>query len=74
MLAWFAMTYLTFIPAALFAHRIMYIFYFLSTLPSICIAVPYMIIDQKPPRMIVVIYFAAVIGGFISLFPFRVVP
>jgi hypothetical protein len=33
-----------------------------------------MIFDQKPPRMIVVIYFAAVIGAFISFFPFKVVP
>jgi predicted membrane-bound dolichyl-phosphate-mannose-protein mannosyltransferase len=73
-LLWFICTYLPFYPMSIIGHRIMYIFYFLSTLPSICIAVPYMIIDQKPPRMIVVIYFAAVIGGFISLFPFRVVP
>jgi hypothetical protein len=59
---------------SIIGHRIMYLFYFLSTLPSVCIAISHMIIDQKPPRMIIVIYFAAVLGGFIGFFPFKVVP
>jgi dolichyl-phosphate-mannose-protein mannosyltransferase len=71
---WFIVTYLPFYPMSIIGHRIMYLFYFLNTLPSVCMAISYMIIDQKPPRMIVVIYFAAVLGGFISLFPFKVVP
>ena len=74
MLAWFSMTYLTFIPAALFAHRIMYIFYFLNTVPAVAASVAGMIVDQAPPRIIVVFYIAAVIGGFYALFPFKVFP
>ena len=73
-LLWFVCTYLPFYPMSMIGHRIMYLFYFLSTVPSLCMAISYMIIDQKPPRMIVVIYFAAVIGAFISFFPFKVVP
>ena len=70
----FACTYLPFYPMSILGHRIMYIFYFLSSVPSVCMAISYMIVDQKPPRMIIVIYFAAVIGAFISFFPFKVVP
>ena len=74
MLAWFTMAYLTFIPAALIAHRIMYIFYFLNTVPAVAASVAGMIVDQAPPRIIVLFYIAAVIGGFYALFPFKVLP
>jgi dolichyl-phosphate-mannose-protein mannosyltransferase len=74
MLAWFTMAYLTFIPAALIAHRIMYIFYFLNAVPAVAASVAGMIVDQAPPRIIVLFYIAAVIGGFYALFPFKVLP
>ena len=74
MLAWFSMTYLTFIPAAVFGHRIMYIFYFLNTVPAVAASVAGMIVDQAPPRLVVILYVAAVIGGFYALFPFKVLP
>lgn len=74
MLAWFAMTYLPYFPAAIFGHRIMYIFYFLNTVPAVAASVAGMIVDQKPPRIIVVFYVAAVIIGFYMMFPFKVVP
>jgi predicted membrane-bound dolichyl-phosphate-mannose-protein mannosyltransferase len=74
MLAWFAMTYLPYFPAAIFGHRIMYIFYFLNTVPAVAASVAGMIIDQKPPRIVVVFYVAAVIIGFYMMFPFKVIP
>jgi predicted membrane-bound dolichyl-phosphate-mannose-protein mannosyltransferase len=74
MLAWFAMTYLPYFPAAIFGHRIMYIFYFLNTVPAVAASVAGMIVDQKPPRIIVVFYLAAVIIGFYMMFPFKVIP
>jgi predicted membrane-bound dolichyl-phosphate-mannose-protein mannosyltransferase len=74
MLAWFAMTYLPYFPAAIFGHRIMYIFYFLNTVPAVAASVGGMIIDQKPPRIVVVFYVAAVIIGFYMMFPFKVIP
>ena len=74
MLAWFAMTYLPYFPAAIFGHRIMYIFYFLNTVPAVAASVAGMIIDQAPPRIIVVFYVAAVIIGFYMMFPFKVIP
>ncbi len=73
-MVWFVCTYLPFYPMSLIGHRIMYLFYFLSTFPSLCIAVSNMIIDQKPPRIVVVIYLIAVIAGFINLFPFKTLP
>jgi predicted membrane-bound dolichyl-phosphate-mannose-protein mannosyltransferase len=74
MLAWFAMTYLPYFPAATFGHRIMYIFYFLNTVPAVAASVAGMIVDQTPPRIIVVFYVAAVIIGFYMMFPFKVIP
>ena len=74
MLAWFAMTYLPYFPAAIFGHRIMYIFYFLNTVPAVAASVAGMIVDQKPPRIIVMFYVAAVIIGFYMMFPFKVIP
>ncbi len=74
MLAWFAMTYLPYFPAAIFGHRIMYIFYFLNTVPAVAASVAGMIVDQTPPRIIVVFYVAAVIIGFYMMFPFKVIP
>ena len=74
MLAWFAMTYLPYFPAAIFGHRIMYIFYFLNTVPAVAASVAGMIVDQKPPRIVVVFYVAAVVIGFYMMFPFKVIP
>jgi predicted membrane-bound dolichyl-phosphate-mannose-protein mannosyltransferase len=74
MLAWFSMTYLPYFPAAIFGHRIMYIFYFLNTMPVVAASVAGMIVDQKPPRIIVLFYVAAVIVGFYMMFPFKVIP
>jgi predicted membrane-bound dolichyl-phosphate-mannose-protein mannosyltransferase len=74
MLAWFAMTYLPYFPAAIFGHRIMYLFYFLNTVPAVAASVAGMIVDQAPPRIIVVFYVAAVIIGFYMMFPFKVIP
>jgi len=73
-LAWFSMTYLPFIPAALFGHRIMYIFYFLNTVPAVAASIANMIVEQSPPKLIVAIYIGAVIVGFYTLFPFKVIP
>jgi predicted membrane-bound dolichyl-phosphate-mannose-protein mannosyltransferase len=73
-IAWFAGTYLPFIPMALLWNRIMYLFYFLNTLPSVCIAITSMALDQKPPKIIMGLYLLAVLGMFITMFPFKAVP
>ena len=72
--AWFSMTYLPFIPAAFFGHRIMYIFYFLNTIPAVAAGIANMIVEQSPPRVIVIVYVIAVAVGFYTLFPFKTVP
>jgi predicted membrane-bound dolichyl-phosphate-mannose-protein mannosyltransferase len=73
-IVWFAATYLPFYPMALILHRIMYIFYFLNTVPSVCIAISYLFLDQKPPLIIILIYSIAVVLGFALLFPFKTIP
>jgi len=73
-IAWFAGTYLPFIPMALLWNRIMYLFYFLNTIPSVCIAITSMALDQKPPKIIMGLYLLAVVGMFVMMFPFKAVP
>jgi len=74
MLAWFVMTYLPYLPGAIIGHRIMYIFYFLNTVPAVCASIAGMIVDQKPPRAFVLLYIVAVLLGFYVMFPFKVIP
>ena len=73
-LLWFACTYLPFYPMSIFWHRISYIFYFLNTVPAVCIAIAYMLLDQKPPKIVIALYLLAVLAGFYMLFPFKTVP
>ena len=73
-LAWFSMTYLPFYPAALIGHRIMYIFYFLNTVPAVAASIAYMIVKESPPKFIVAIYVGAVIAAFYTMFPFKIIP
>jgi len=71
---WFCCTYIPFILMSLIWHRISYIFYFLSAIPSVCGAITYLLIDQRLPKIIIIAYFIAVIIGFWTLFPFKIVP
>jgi len=73
-LTWFAVTYLPFYPLWFLFHRISYLFYFLNTLPAVAIGIAYLILDQKPPRIILLLYLAAAGYGFYSLFPFKIPP
>ncbi len=73
-LAWFAGIYLPFIPMALFWNRVMYLFYFLYTIPSVCIAISMMALDQRPPKLVLGLYLLSVIAMFVIMFPFKSVP
>lgn len=73
-LAWFSMTYLPFIPAAVFGHRIMYIFYFLNTIPAVATGIAYMLVRESPPKIIVLVYLFAAVLSFYMMFPFKVIP
>ncbi len=71
---WFVFTYLPFYPMSFLWHRIMYIFYFLNTIPSVCIAISYLFLDQRPHRIIILAYVIAVLIGYGLLFPFKTAP
>ena len=73
-LAWFICTYLPSYPMAVIGHRIMYLFYFLTTLPSLCAAIGYFYLDHDMPIVLVGIYIVAVLIGFIFQFPFKTIP
>ncbi len=73
-LTWFAVTYLPFLPMWFLWHRISYLFYFLNTVPAVALGIAYLLIDQRPPRIVIVLYLVALAYGFYSLFPFKVPP
>ena len=70
----FAVTYGPFWPAALLAHRISYIFYFLVTLPAVAIGAAQLMYAPQTPRLVRWAYIGAVLLGFYAYFPFRQVP
>jgi len=73
-LALFITTYAPFWPAAIFAHRISYLFYFLPTLPSITVGIAQVINDPVVPRLVRWTYIGAVLLAFAVYFPFRQIP
>jgi hypothetical protein len=70
----FAATYGPYWPAALWAHRISYIFYFLPAIPAVAIAVALSMYAPPMPRVVRWAYVGAVLLGFYAYFPFRVIP
>lgn len=70
----FAVTYLPFWPAAILAHRISYIFYFLPTLPAVAIGAAQLMYAPAMPRLVRWSYIGAVLLGFYAYFPFRQIP
>jgi dolichyl-phosphate-mannose-protein mannosyltransferase len=74
LVAWIVATYLPFFPLAILQHRIMYIFYFLPTLPAVAIAIGLFVRNAGLPRFVQFSYMGAVALGFISYFPFRSIP
>jgi dolichyl-phosphate-mannose--protein O-mannosyl transferase len=79
-LLWFAFTYLPYYPMSVILHRIMYIFYFLSTIPAVCLAISCGIYDLKTItkntmwRLLIVLYLLLVLVGFYLFFPFKTIP
>ncbi|MEM4312174.1 MAG: glycosyltransferase family 39 protein [Nitrososphaerales archaeon] len=74
LLLWFFVTYLPYFPLALLANRIMYLFYFLNTLPSLALALGLTFLDERIPKSISLAYLFSVALGFLALFPFKSIP
>jgi hypothetical protein len=71
---WFAFTYLPFYPAVIFWNHTAYIYYFLLTMPSVCAAIAYLVINLHVPRALILIYLGVVLLVFLSAFPFIAIP
>lgn len=71
-LVWFIFTFVPFILIFAIWNRITYIFYFLISLPSVCLAISCAIHDAKYSKIVTAVYVVIVIIGFWSLFPFKV--
>lgn len=70
-LAWFVFTYAPFYVAILLGQRIVYLFYFLPTLPAVALMGSSFLIKAGLPRIVLWVYLAAVLLGFYGYFPFR---
>lgn len=72
--ALFFATYAPFWPAAMLAHRISYIFYFLPAIPAVAMAAGQLLYAPQLPRVVRWTYIGAVLLGFYAYFPFRRIP
>jgi dolichyl-phosphate-mannose-protein mannosyltransferase len=70
-LAWFAATYLPFCVAAVASQRVMYLFYFLPTLPAVTLAGSLLLVGSGLPRPVLWCYLAVVLFASYGYFPFR---
>ncbi|OGD54849.1 hypothetical protein A3K80_01345 [Candidatus Bathyarchaeota archaeon RBG_13_38_9] len=81
-LLWFALTYLPYYPMVFLGNRVMYIFYFLSTIPAVCLAIAYGLLELRNVNVkivrfhniLIVIYLMLVLVGFYIYFPFKTIP
>lgn len=73
-LALFCATYLPFWPAALIAHRISYLFYFLPTIPAVALGLASFLRSPAVPRAVRWAFVGAVLLGFYGYFPFKAIP
>jgi hypothetical protein len=63
-IAWFLVTYLPYYPYAIHGNAATYIFYLILTVPSICSAIAYAIVDRRMPTALILVYFGAVLLFF----------
>jgi predicted membrane-bound dolichyl-phosphate-mannose-protein mannosyltransferase len=73
-LSLFIVTYAPFWPAAIWGHRISYLFYFLATIPAIAMGISQFMYAPHTPRIVRWTYIGAVLLGFYAYFPFPKVP
>jgi dolichyl-phosphate-mannose-protein mannosyltransferase len=71
---WFLVTYLPYFPPAIFTHTQTFIFYFVLTMPAVCGAIAYAIVDNRLPRVVILAYLYAVLVYFFLMFPFKAIP
>jgi 4-amino-4-deoxy-L-arabinose transferase-like glycosyltransferase len=70
-LAWFAGTMVPFSLQAVFQDRTTYLYYFLATLPAVCLACARLFSARGVPRAAALGWALALVIGFVNLYPFR---
>jgi len=73
-LLWAAATFVPFVALAALADRLMYLYYFLPTIPALAMLAAVFICRARLPRAVVWAYLAAMVAGFLVYFPFPAVP
>ena len=73
-IAWAAANYLPYVFLVLVQHRITYIYYFLSVMPALAVAIALLLSRAGLPRAVSWAYVAAAVAGLAAYFPFRQIP
>ena len=73
-LVWAAAAFLPYVALATVANRIMYIYYFLPTIPALAMLAAVFLFRVPLPRPVIWTYLGAMVVGFVAYFPFRAVP
>ncbi|MCI0345694.1 MAG: glycosyltransferase family 39 protein [Chloroflexi bacterium] len=73
-IAWAAANYLPYVVLVLVQHRITYIYYFLSVVPALAVAIALLLSRAGLPRAVSWAYVAGALAGLAAYFPFRQVP
>lgn len=73
-LTWAAANWLPYLLLALASQRIMYLYYFLPTIPAVAVAIAVLLLRSNLPRFVMYGFVALYIVGFLAYFPFRQIP
>jgi predicted membrane-bound dolichyl-phosphate-mannose-protein mannosyltransferase len=71
---WAAANWLPYLMLAVSSNRIMYIYYFLPTVPAVATAIAVLLLRATLPRFVLWGYVVLYASGFAWHFPFRVIP
>jgi 4-amino-4-deoxy-L-arabinose transferase-like glycosyltransferase len=73
-LSWAAANFLPYLLLSVISNRIMYLYYFLPTVPAVAAAIAVLLLRSRLPRFVLWGFLVLYVIGFLAYFPFRQLP